>query len=196
MPRAAVFLDRDGVITALVPDPRTGTRESPYRPDAVRLEPGAVEGLRTFVAARFVLCVVSNQPSAAKEQTTVAALDAVEERTKELLRCEGILLDAWRRCLHHPDAVVPELAGPCSCRKPKPGLIVEAARELDLDLTASWMIGDAETDVLAGRAAGCHTVLVHNPASPHRRGGTVRPDYVVSDLAAAARFIASGVGVC
>jgi len=189
--RRAAFLDRDGVVTALVPDPRSGMRESPYAADEVRLEPSAVRGLRLLRAAGFALCVASNQPSAAKGFTTLAQLDAVEERARTLLSSRGVTLDAWRRCPHHPEGTVPELAIRCQCRKPAPGMILDMARTLDVELGESWMIGDSDTDIEAGRSAGCRTVLVTNPGSAHRRPGLSSPDGVATDLAAAATFVAA-----
>ena len=102
---------------------------------------------------------------------------------------EDVRFDAFELCLHHPDGVVPELTGKCDCRKPAPGMLVEAARRLDLDLTASWMVGDTDADVTAGRAAGSHTVLIEHPGSEHKRGGGVRPDAKVRNLAAAVSVI-------
>ena len=86
-------------------------------------------------------------------------------------------------CLHHPDGVVPELSGPCDCRKPAPGMLVDAARELDLDLERSWMVGDTDADVEAGRAAGCRTALILNAASAHKRSREVGADLEGPDLA-------------
>ena len=189
MSRRAAFLDRDGVIVSLVPDERTGTLESPYQPADVALEPGAAQGLRALRDAGYVLCVVSNQPSAAKGFTTVAQLDAVEERARAMLHSEGVRLDEWRRCLHHPAGVIEELAGDCRCRKPEPGLLLDAAAQLGLDLGESWMVGDADSDVAAGRAAGCRTILVESPGSSHRRSGAASPDGLSRNLSEAVTFI-------
>ncbi len=174
-----------------MPDPRSGMRESPYIPEEVRLESSAVPGLRLLRAAGFALCVASNQPSAAKGFTTLAQLDAVEQRARRLLESRGLTLDAWRRCPHHPEGVVPDLAIRCQCRKPAPGMILDMARTLDVELGESWMIGDSDTDIEAGRSAGCRTVLVANPGSAHRRPGLSSPDGVATDLAAAATFVAA-----
>jgi D-glycero-D-manno-heptose 1,7-bisphosphate phosphatase len=181
---AAVFVDRDGVINEPVWDPRTQSFESPYRPEAVALVPGAADGLASLRAFKLVL--VSNQPSAAKGQTTLAALAAVHERVAELLRRAGVELDGAYYCHHHPD-----FTGPCACRKPAPGFLRAAAAELDLDLAHSWMIGDAATDVSAARAAGARAVLVEHPRTAHRRRGTVAPEHTAPDLQAAAAWIRS-----
>jgi D-glycero-D-manno-heptose 1,7-bisphosphate phosphatase len=173
--RAAAFLDRDGVIVDLVPDPLTGTDESPYHPRDVRLLPDVPEALRALRDAGYVLVGVSNQPAAAKGNVALEQLHAVHERTVELLTAAGVWLDDWRYCFHHPEGTVPELTGPCDCRKPAPGMLLAAAEELGLDLPRSWMVGDSDTDVIAGARAGCRTALVEHPGSPHRRGGELEP---------------------
>ena len=192
LPVGAVFLDRDGVIVDLVPDPRTGTNESPYRPADVHLLAGAVEGLQALRRKGFILVAASNQPAAAKGTVPMHSLQAVHRRTHELLREEGIELDSWRYCFHHPLGVVGRLSVECACRKPKAGLLVTSAAELGIDLGASWMVGDSATDVEAGHEAGCATVLLQHPGSTHRRPPRARrPDYQVLDLAAAASLIIS-----
>lgn len=179
---AAVFVDRDGVINEPVYDERTGTFESPYRPQDVALVPGAAAALRGLRPARLVL--VSNQPAAAKGRATPEALQAVHERVVELLRREDVELDGAYYCHHHPD-----FTGPCACRKPEPGLLLDAAAALGLDLAASWMVGDADTDVAAAHGAGARAVLVEHPRTAHRRNGAAA-EHVVPDLAAAAALIA------
>jgi D-glycero-D-manno-heptose 1,7-bisphosphate phosphatase len=106
-------------------------------------------------------------------------------RVLDLLRREGIVPDAIRCCFHHPEATVPELRGMCPCRKPAPGMLLDAAAELDVDLGASWMIGDTDGDVAAGAAAGCQTVLIARPGSRHKRSGTARADVHAPDVTAA-----------
>lgn len=191
---AAVFLDRDGVIVDLVPDSASGTNESPYRPADVRLVPGAVEGLHDLRSAGLTLLVASNQPAAAKGRLSMAELQAVHQRAVALLHDEGIKLNGWRYCFHHPQGVVDGLAGECACRKPKPGLLLASAAEHGIDLARSWMVGDATTDVEAGQRAGCATVLLENPGSAHRRlSRGRRPDYAAVDLLAAVGVICSTV---
>jgi D-glycero-D-manno-heptose 1,7-bisphosphate phosphatase len=191
-PRWAIFLDRDGVINELVPDTSSGRDESPYRPEDVELAPMAPEALRILGGLGVPLVVVSNQPSAAKGETSLAALRAVHERVLERLAGEGVALSDSRYCFHHPDAVEPALRGPCGCRKPEPGLILAAADSLGLDavgVARSWVIGDSDVDVEAGKRAGCRTVLVENPRSAHRRGAA-EPDVRCADLLEVARAIA------
>ena len=180
--RPAAFLDRDGTLNELVPDP-SGSAESPLRPVDVRLVEGAAVAARALARAGFALVCVSNQPAAAKGKVSVEQLHAVHERVLELLSEEGVHLDAFRLCLHHPQAVVPELAGVCACRKPAPGMLLDAAEELNLDLASSWMLGDTDSDVIAGHAAGCRAVLIEHPGSAHKRAAEPRPDRVASSLA-------------
>jgi D-glycero-D-manno-heptose 1,7-bisphosphate phosphatase len=183
---AAAFIDRDGVVNEPVWDPLTGSYESPYRPEDVALVPGAAEGLETLRAAGYALVLVSNQPAAAKGNVALTQLADVHERVVQEL---GFGFDGVYYCHHHPHGTVAGLSGPCDCRKPEPGLLLRAAEELELELAASWIVGDAETDVEAGRAAGVATALVEHPRTAHRRPGHAHPELVASDLAAAARAI-------
>jgi D-glycero-D-manno-heptose 1,7-bisphosphate phosphatase len=188
----AVFVDRDGVINELVPDPVSGQPESPLRPEDVRLISGAQAALRSLADAGWRLVGVSNQPAAAKGKISLEALRAVQARVLELLASEGVRFDAFKLCLHHPDGVVPELTGACECRKPAPGMLLEAVRELGLDPAVCWIVGDTDGDVAAGRAAGCRTALVEYPGSAHKRASDPDPDTMVSSLAAAATVILAG----
>jgi D-glycero-D-manno-heptose 1,7-bisphosphate phosphatase len=190
-PSPAAFVDRDGVINELTADPDSGRPESPLRVQDVILVAGAAAALRRLAAAGLLLCGISNQPAAAKGTVSRAELDAVQQRVIDLLAVEDVRFDAFRACLHHPDGIVPELTGACDCRKPAPGMLLDAARELEIDLTGSWMIGDTDSDVQAGAAAGCRTILVEHPGSAHKRVHDARPDAIVPDLGAAAAVILS-----
>ncbi len=185
----AAFVDRDGVINALVLDPVTGRPESPLRVADVGLIPGAGAARRRLVGGGWRLVGVSNQPAAAKGLISLDELAAVHARVVELLSAEGVRFDDFRLCHHHPDGVVLELGGKCDCRKPAPGMLLDAARALDIDLGASWMIGDTDGDILAGRAAGARTVLIEQPGSAHKRTGSVSPDAIVAGLGAAVDHI-------
>lgn len=197
----AAFIDRDGVINELTPDPDSGRPESPLQVKDVVLVAGAAAALRSLAACGLLLCGVSNQPAAAKGTVTTGELDAVQRRVIELLAAEGVTFDAFHVCLHHPDGIVPELSFACDCRKPAPGMLLDAARALDVDLAASWMIGDTDADVQAGAAAGCRTVLIEHPGSAHKRGRADRrdraglPDAIVPDLAAAVALILARIHV-
>jgi D-glycero-D-manno-heptose 1,7-bisphosphate phosphatase len=189
--RPAAFLDRDGVLNELVADPSSGGLESPLRVQDVRLVAGAAGAADSLAQAGFALICVSNQPAAAKGKVSVECLLAVHGRVLELLAKEGVTLHDSRLCMHHPRAVVPELSGRCACRKPAPGMILTAARELGLELEISWMVGDTDADIAAGRAAGCRTLLVEHPGSIHKRASEFSPTLRAASLANGANLILS-----
>jgi D-glycero-D-manno-heptose 1,7-bisphosphate phosphatase len=170
--RRAVFLDRDGVLNrALVRDGR------PYPPaDAagVELLPGVEEACAALRRAGFLLVVVTNQPDVARGTQRLEAVEAIHRRLAEALPLDEIVV-----CLHDD-------ADGCSCRKPLPGMLVDAAARWDVDLGASFMVGDRWRDVEAGRRAGCRTVFLdrgYAEAMPEA------PDATVRDLREAARWI-------
>ncbi len=180
--------DRAGGPNELVRDRAGGggVRESPLGLGEVRLIDGAAAAAARLMRAGYLLVCVTNQPAAAKGAVSVGELLAVHRRVVELLRCEGVLLRASRICLHHPDGTVARLAGSCDCRKPAPGMLLEAAETLGIALERSWMVGDTDADVAAGKAAGCRTLLIENPDSAHKRFGEIRADLRASTLSAGA----------
>ncbi len=180
--RAAVFLDRDGVLNELVPDPVSGVPESPLAVADVRLIAGAAPAAARLAQAGFALVCVTNQPAAAKGAVSVERLLSVHARVVELLLREGVKLTDSRICLHHDRGVVPALTRSCDCRKPAPGMLLDAAATLGLDLGVCWMVGDTDSDVLAGRAAGCRTLLIRHPGSDHKRLQEVNPDAIADSL--------------
>jgi D-glycero-D-manno-heptose 1,7-bisphosphate phosphatase len=187
----AVFLDRDGTLNALVPDSQSGLPESPLRLVDVQLLPEVADALLAIAASGWLLVGVSNQPAAAKGTVGIEDLLSIHGRVMDLLAVEGVSFADFRLCLHHPQGVVPELTRDCDCRKPKPGMLLHASAALDIDLSASLMIGDTDADVLAGASAGCRTALLEPEASRHKRGGDITPDRTFADLAAAAGWILS-----
>jgi D-glycero-D-manno-heptose 1,7-bisphosphate phosphatase len=190
----AVFLDRDGTINKGVMDGEAGQYESPYEPSDVALEERAVEGLRTLLALGVPVIVASNQPAAAKGRVALADLWSVHQRVVALLAVEDVVLTDWRYCFHHPQGMVPQLSGPCPCRKPLPGLLRAAAERHGIDLERSWMIGDTDRDIGAGRAAGTQTVLIENPHSAHKRSRAAGESFRVAALAEAATIVAANSG--
>lgn len=180
MIRRAVFLDKDGTLVENVP--------FNVDPDKIRILPGVVEGLGLLQGAGYCLIVVSNQSGVARGFFPESALEAVQARLRQELGACGVVLDGWYFCPHHPEGVVAPLAIECQCRKPKPGLLLQAAKELGLDLERSWMIGDLGSDVQAGQEAGCRTVWLV-PAERPREVASPRADCITWDLAQAARFI-------
>lgn len=176
--RRAVFLDRDGV---LIED--TGY---PDDPDRIALLPGVAEGLRRLQAGGWRLVVVTNQSGIARGKFSLETLEAIHARLRELLAAEGVRLDALYYCPHHPDGSEPRFRTACNHRKPAPGMLRSAAEALGLDLAACWMIGDKESDVRAGQAAGCRTVRI----GP----GETAADARANDLVEAARQIMDRAG--
>jgi D-glycero-D-manno-heptose 1,7-bisphosphate phosphatase len=160
----AAFLDRDGVINQKAPDGQYVTRWEEFQ-----FLPGVVEGITQLNRAGFCVIVVTNQRCVAKGLLTETDLKGLHQRMSEHLARSGARIDAIFHCPH-------ELDQPCSCRKPAPGMLFEAAHSHDLDLASSWMIGDSVADIQAGKSAGCRTarVLVENPAirEPENDGDT------------------------
>jgi D-glycero-D-manno-heptose 1,7-bisphosphate phosphatase len=187
----AVFFDRDGVIVELVWDEVDGAFESPNVKDDVQLVPAAPDAIRRIRSLDYRTVVVSNQPGVAKGKVSREDLLEAHEHVVQLLAERQVLMDDYRYCLHHPCGIDTILARACECRKPKPGMLLEAADDLGIDLAGSWMIGDSDADAEAGRLAGCRTILVENPQSAHRRQGDSYVDYRVRDVAQAAAVLTS-----
>jgi len=185
----AVFVDRDGTLnvnTGYVGDPA-----------AVTLVPGAADGVRLLADAGYAIVVVSNQSGIARGYFTPAAADAVDARVRELLAASSATITAFYRCPHWPDGDRPSDVAACDCRKPKPGMLLQAADDLGIDLPSSWMIGDRLLDMQAGRAAGCRCVQVAGvpPHEPPEDFSSAPPLYRARDLADAARFILASADV-
>ncbi len=152
----AIFLDRDGTINKYVGFLRDI--------EQFELIDGAAEAIRLINESGYLAIVVTNQPVIARGEVTVDELNAIHNKMETLLGAEGAYLDGIYFCPHHPhkgyEGEVSELKIDCDCRKPKPGMLLKAAQEFNIDLSQSWMIGDGENDVKAGQAAGCHTALI------------------------------------
>lgn len=178
--RQACFFDRDGVII----------EEADYisDPALVRLCPGAAEAIRAMHDAGRLVIVVSNQSGIARGFFTEADLRRVEARVNELLAEAGEKIDAAYYCFHHKKGIVPEYAIDCDCRKPKPGLFLRAAKDLDIDLASSFMIGDKESDLEAGLNAGCCGVaLVRTGHGVHQNIEKIPQAVDVGDVLTAAK---------
>lgn len=185
MPKAGVLLDRDGTVIELV--------EYLADPERLRLLPGAATGIRLFNRAGIPVAVVTNQSGIARGLFDEERLAEIHARLRAELGAAGAHLDGIYHCPHHPRAGIGELRCECDCRKPEPGLLLRAAAELDLDLRASFMVGDARSDVDAARAAGCTAVLVRTGSGAATEQDLLdeglRAGYVADDLEQAARWI-------
>jgi D-glycero-D-manno-heptose 1,7-bisphosphate phosphatase len=169
----AVFLDRDGVLNrALV---RHGKPYPPAGPEDLEILPGVANALARLRSAGFQLIVVTNQPDVARGS---ALRESVEAMNAQLAK--DLPIDEWRVCYHDDSEA-------CSCRKPKPGLLTEAAASHSIDLTRSWMIGDRWRDIDAGHAAGCRTVLIDYGYD--ERPPSAEPEFRAASLAEAAEWI-------
>lgn len=156
----AVFLDRDGVINELIYYEEQGIIDSPFTVEQLKLFPWTGEVIKKLTDAGYKVVIVSNQPGIAKGYLSWETFENIREKMKEEISRNGAFLDGEYYCFHHPDAKVDSLRVNCECRKPKPGLLLQAGREMNIDLPQSWMVGDGLTDVQAGKSAGCKTILL------------------------------------
>jgi histidinol-phosphate phosphatase family protein len=178
----AVFFDKDGTLI----------RNDPYdrSPEHIHLLPGTVEGMQLLHAAGYALVVISNQAGVAHGWFTARAIAAEERGLRHRLAGHQIPLAGYYVCPHHPDGTIAEYRLHCLCRKPKPGLLMLAACELQLDLGRSWMVGDILHDVEAGRSAGCKTVLLTNGNETEWEMTSMRwPDLIGDNVLEAAHLI-------
>lgn len=192
MKRPAVFFDRDN--TLISNDGYLGD------PSKVVLVDGAAEAVERVRALGFAAVTISNQSGVARGMFTEEAVHAVNARMDELLQDQSAraIIDRHEFCPYHPDAVVERYRQESDLRKPKPGMILQAAERLGLDLSRSWVIGDAPRDIEAGKAADCRTILFINPArscspaavsSSGDLGAGLTPDFVVTSLKEAVEII-------
>lgn len=170
--RRAVFLDRDGVINRC--EVRGGKPYAPRRLADFRFLPGVLPAVRALKNANFLVVVVTNQPDIGNGLVDAATVEAMHEKLRMRLPVDDIKV-----CPHRQDEG-------CDCRKPKPGLLIEAARQWDIDLKKSFMVGDRWSDVIAGQAVGCYTIFVNRGYQEPRVSA---PDAYSLSLPEAARKI-------
>lgn len=169
--KKCVFLDRDGVLNQMVF--RMGKGRAPYTLQEFTLFSGVKEALALLKGKGFLLIVVTNQPDVARGWVTREAVDAVNQKLREVVPIDDIKV-----CFHTEH-------DHCKCRKPEPGMLNEAASEYEIDLSQSWMIGDRFSDILAGKKAGCKTILI----GEGDQSEPVTPDYSFNSLYEASRLI-------
>lgn len=155
-PRRAIFLDRDGTINE-----NMDTKPSV---ESFRLLPGVAEAIRKINDSHYLAIVVTNQPMIAKGFVTFKEIDSIHKKLETLLGKQKAYIDRIYFCPHHPEKGFPgeiiELKKACLCRKPSPGMLIQAAQDFNIDLNNSWMIGDSQVDISAGKNAGCKTILL------------------------------------
>ncbi|TFW33612.1 D-glycero-alpha-D-manno-heptose-1,7-bisphosphate 7-phosphatase [Massilia horti] len=180
----AIFLDKDGTLVENIPHN--------VEPRRIMLTTGAGAALRLLAKLDFRFFVVTNQSGIAYGYFGEDAMPPVSYRLGDLLFREGLFFEHFYYCPHHPDGTVARYAVQCHCRKPRPGMLLKAAQDYEIDLSASWMIGDILHDIEAGNRAGCRTVLIDNGNETEWHLGPRRiPTRIAPDLYSAAVLIAS-----
>lgn len=179
----AIFLDKDGTVI----------KDVPYNvdPDKVTLLRGTAAGLQQLQSAGYLLIMVTNQAGVARGYFTEAELPAVKYKLQELLEPSNIRLDGFYYCPNHPEGTVTPYNVSCDNRKPMPGMLLQAAQDHQIDLNASWMIGDILHDVEAGNRAGCRSILINNGGETEwlKDNEYREPEYICADLVEAAGYI-------
>jgi len=151
--KKAVFLDRDGVITEDPP-------HYAHRVDQVQIIPGSAEAIRLLNQRGYLVIVVSNQSGVAKGYYLEHDISLFNEEMKRKLSLENAHIDAIYYCPHHPEGIIKEFRKACTCRKPQPGMLIQAAEQHRVKLTDSFMVGDKFSDIVAGNSVGCRTIFV------------------------------------
>ena len=178
----AVFLDRDGTIV----------EDVGYLSDIcqIRILPGAAEAIRLLNKNGFKVIIVTNQAGVARGYFTESRANEINEKLRQLLADHGSIVERIYFCPHHIDGIVEKYKRECNCRKPNPGMIEQAVKELDIDINNSFMIGNKSSDIEAGRRAGCRTIVVGGGIN-HREPEVLSQsaDYIATDLFEAVKWL-------
>lgn len=188
----AVFLDRDGVINELIYYQEQGIIDSPFTPEQFQLLPGVSEAIKRLRQNNYKVILVSNQPGIAKGNIPEETFAAIRKKMADELAKEDARVDGEYYCFHHPEAKIEKLKTSCECRKPEPGLLLQAAGDMNIDLSRSWMIGDNLSDVKAGKSAGTRTILLGRMKCQLCRlmdEENARPDTIAPNLSEAVTLI-------
>ena len=177
--KRAVFLDRDGVINRKAAEGGYVTRWEDFH-----FLPGVAEAISSLGRAGWSVIVISNQRCVAKGLLTIAELEAIHQKMLEELARSGAKLDGIYYCPHDKEP-------PCPCRKPSHGMLLTAAQEHQIDLTSSWIVGDSESDIEAGKRAGCGTVRIIADLPAEKEGADCADCFVRSLLEASERVLAA-----
>lgn len=180
----AIFIDKDGTLI----------KDRPYNVDPSKIEfyPEVVDALRLMAECGFIFIVISNQSGVAKGYFSEVDLQDVASTLRAMFNEHGIELSGFYCCPHDPEGVIEGYSIACHCRKPNPGLIVKAAKDFNIKLSGSWMIGDILNDVEAGNRAGCRTIMIDRKNETEWLLNEWRkPDFIVGNMLKAARNIIS-----
>jgi len=182
----AVFLDRDGTINEIIVVPDLGILESPLTPEQFKLLPHVPEAIGIFNRLGLKVITVSNQPAVAKGKLTPSGLEAIRHKMAEDLRKENVYIDGDYYCYHTS-------LDNCNCRKPKSGLLLQAAKDFDLNLRESYLVGDSLVDIKAGTSVNCRrTFLIGSlkcDLCKLMEKDGFKPDFIVPNLLEAAKMI-------
>ncbi len=178
----AVFLDRDGTIVEDV-----GYLNNPQQ---LKFIPGSIEAIKKLNEASYKVVVITNQAGVARGLITEDMLQTIDKTLHKWLLNGGAHLDGIYYCPHHPEHGVHPYKQECECRKPHPGLIKKAEKDLDIDLSQSWMIGDKYSDMLDGKRAGTKTIFVTSGrGQEEKKKIKEKPDHIAENLAAAVDWL-------
>jgi D-glycero-D-manno-heptose 1,7-bisphosphate phosphatase len=192
--RAAVFLDRDGVLNPLVLNSASGRMESPLTPEEFQLGKGVMDALQRLQGAGYPLILVSNQPNYALGKCSFQTHRSIHCKLLRELAAGDVHFTRLCYCLHHPKGVTPGYGHVCECRKPSPWFLFRARHDFAFHLPDCWMIGDQATDTQCGRAAGARTIRIASAVSGFAPGAALDDpcaDFFAGDLAEAADILLS-----
>ena len=181
----AIFLDRDGTINKLV-----GYLTNK---DDFELIDGVIDAIRKINRSEYLCIVITNQPIIARGDSTVDNLEEIHKRMETIVGREGVFIHELYYCPHHPDkgfpGEVPELKIDCECRKPKIGMLTEASKDFNIDLSKSFVIGDSTSDIMMAKNAGCKSILLNTGEAGNDCKFDVKSDMIANDLLDAINMI-------
>lgn len=183
--KKAVFLDKDGAVLENVP--------YNVNPHYIRLQSQAGEAIKLLKSAGYLIIIVTNQAGVARGIFPESTLVLVKHTMNSLLLKYGVMLDGFYYCSHHPDGTVQRYSIDCLCRMPMPGLIQQAVRDFNIDVTVSWTVGDVLNNIESGNRSGCNTILLNNGNEPVWETSSFhQPHHISGSILEAAQFIVQG----
>jgi D-glycero-D-manno-heptose 1,7-bisphosphate phosphatase len=191
----AVFYDRDGTIMKMIYDPDEGIIQTAKKPSQINFVPGIIDIIKHTTSLGYKNIIASNQAGVGAQKISLKNFNNVKNEMTQLITKQGAIIDAQYYCFHHPSATIQKYKKDCDCRKPKPGLLIQASLEHNIDLNKSWIIGDSINDVLAGNSVGCKTILLANldeseylhVLEENLKG--IKPNYLIKNLEEAINII-------